>query len=472
MITKKSTVIETYSLILMDLFTVILAFAISYGLRYSKETDSFLEVYILVGALTLVVSLLYGLMSNYNREFFVRGMFVELLAVFKYEIVLLVSLSLFIFFAQEKLFSRLVFILFGLSNFTLTYLFHILFKKYMLSIYRHSDSSDKVLVVTESELIDDLLSDMRGQASWNYIVSSIAFLDREYKPDKEEYIGNIPVLAGKKDLFEVSTNTTIDVVFIHLPNTPVSKIKEMIEEFETMGLTVHYNVERSELNLEGKTAGNFAGYTVMTFSLNYLDYRRILLKRFFDILGSILGLLFTATVFPFVALAIKAESKGPVLFKQERVGKNGRRFKLYKFRSMFIDAEERKKELMDKNEMDGLMFKIKDDPRVTRVGKFIRKTSIDELPQFYNVFKGDMSLVGTRPPTIDEFEKYDAYYRRRLSITPGLTGMWQVSGRSDIDNFDDVVKLDLEYIENWSLGLDFKILLQTIGVVLFRKGAK
>ena len=139
---------------------------------------------------------------------------------------------------------------------------------------------------------------------------------------------------------------------------------------------------------------------------------------------------------------------------------------------MYIDAEERKKELMAQNEVEGLMFKMENDPRITKVGRFIRKTSIDELPQFWNVLIGDMSLVGTRPPTEDEFEKYNLHYRRRLSMTPGLTGMWQVSGRSDIDNFDDVVKLDLKYIDNWSLTLDIKILLQTILVVFTGKGSK
>lgn len=137
-----------------------------------------------------------------------------------------------------------------------------------------------------------------------------------------------------------------------------------------------------------------------------------------------------------------------------------------------MDAEARKKELEAENEMQGLMFKMENDPRITKVGAFLRKTSIDELPQFYNVFKGDMSLVGTRPPTADEFEKYNQYYRRRISMTPGLTGMWQVSGRSNIEDFDDVVKYDLMYIDNWSLRLDIKILFQTIGVVLFGKGAK
>ena len=145
---------------------------------------------------------------------------------------------------------------------------------------------------------------------------------------------------------------------------------------------------------------------------------------------------------------------------------------MYKFRSMYLDAEERKKELESQNEMQGLMFKMENDPRITKVGKFLRKTSLDELPQFYNILKGDMSLVGTGPPTCDEFEQYDIEYRRRLSITPGLTGMWQVSGRSDITDFEQVVKYDLEYIDNWSISLDIKILLQTVGVVLFGKGSK
>ena len=172
--------------------------------------------------------------------------------------------------------------------------------------------------------------------------------------------------------------------------------------------------------------------------------------------------LLTCIITPFVALAIKIDSPGPVFFSQTRIGKNGRRFKIWKFRSMYIDAEERKKELQAQNEIKGLMFKMEHDPRITRVGDFIRKTSIDETPQFFNIFLGDMSLVGTRPPTEDEFEKYNGYYRRRMSITPGLTGMWQVSGRSDIQDFEEIVKLDLEYIDNWSLTLDLKILFQKL----------
>jgi lipopolysaccharide/colanic/teichoic acid biosynthesis glycosyltransferase len=174
----------------------------------------------------------------------------------------------------------------------------------------------------------------------------------------------------------------------------------------------------------------------------------------------------------FIAPAIKLTSKGPVFFRQTRVGKNGRTFTLYKFRTMYQDAEQRKQELLSKNESNEFMFKMSDDPRITTVGHFLRRTSLDELPQFINILKGDMSLVGTRPPTVDEYQRYNSRHSCRLSMTPGLTGMWQVSGRSDITDFDDVVRLDMEYIDNWSIKKDFKILLQTVGVVFTGKGAR
>ena len=191
-----------------------------------------------------------------------------------------------------------------------------------------------------------------------------------------------------------------------------------------------------------------------------------------DIVGGLIGCLFTLIIMIFVGPMIYIASPGPIFFAQERVGRNGRKFKMYKFRSMYMDAEERKKELMAQNEMNGLMFKMQDDPRITKVGKFIRKTSIDELPQFFDVLRGDMSLVGTRPPTLDEYKQYESHHKRRLSMKPGITGLWQVSGRSDIEDFEDVVKLDVEYIDNWSLWGDIKILFKTVWVVFAGRGAK
>ena len=209
-----------------------------------------------------------------------------------------------------------------------------------------------------------------------------------------------------------------------------------------------------------------------------------MMKRLMDIAGGLVGCLVTAILFIFVAPAIYIASPGPIFFSQERVGKNGKRFKMYKFRSMYMDAEARKAELMKDNKLgDAKMFKLDFDPRVignkvmpdgshkTGIGDFIRRTSIDEFPQFFNVLKGDMSIVGTRPPLISETNCYELHHKARLAIKPGITGMWQVSGRSDITDFEEVVRLDKEYIENWNIGLDMKILIKTVLVVLRKEGS-
>ena len=210
----------------------------------------------------------------------------------------------------------------------------------------------------------------------------------------------------------------------------------------------------------------------ITGQAKYLEERNDR-KRLMDICGALIGLLITGIAFVFVAPAIYVKSPGPIFFSQVRVGKNGRFFKIYKFRSMYLDAEERKKELMEQNKMSGLMFKMDDDPRIIKgIGHFIRNTSIDELPQFWNILKGDMSLVGTRPPTKEEYAQYSQHHKIRLSFRPGLTGMWQVSGRSDITDFEEVVRLDEKYIEEWSILLDIRILFRTVVVVLTRKGSE
>ena len=238
-----------------------------------------------------------------------------------------------------------------------------------------------------------------------------------------------------------------------------------------MGITVHISLDHVSSEMPNKVVQEINGYTVLTTSIKMATKRQLFIKRVIDICGGLAGLLATIIAFIFIAPIIYKQSPGPIFFSQERVGRNGRRFRIYKFRSMYMDAEERKKELMDQNKMDGLMFKMDDDPRIMPIGKFIRRVSIDELPQSINILKGDMSLVGTRPPTVDEYEQYELHHKSRLAAKPGLTGMWQVSGRSDITDFEEVVKLDTEYISNFSLGLYLKILFKTVGVVLGKKGS-
>lgn len=207
------------------------------------------------------------------------------------------------------------------------------------------------------------------------------------------------------------------------------------------------------------------------FPANVFTNQEIAVKRTLDIIGSLIGMAILMISALLIAPAIMLEFPGTVFFTV-RIGKNKRHFRFYKFRSVFWDAEKRKVALLGENEINGLMFKMDNDPRVTKVGRFLRRTSLDELPQFWNVLKGDMSLVGTRPPTIDEYERYEAAHKCRLSMTPGITGLWQISGRSDINDFDEVVKLDMEYIDNWSVKLDIKILLLTIKTVFLGSGAK
>lgn len=197
-----------------------------------------------------------------------------------------------------------------------------------------------------------------------------------------------------------------------------------------------------------------------------------MLKRSVDIVGSTLGLILLAPAFLFVAVLIRTTSRGPAIFVQQRCGLKGRVFRFYKFRTMVVDAEERKAELAHLNEMQGPVFKIRNDPRITRLGSILRKTSLDELPQLWNVLRGDMSLVGPRPPTKDEVERYDDRQAQRLSVIPGITGLWQVSGRSSLPEFDAWLELDLEYARRQSFALDMRILLKTVVVVLLAKGAQ
>ncbi len=307
---------------------------------------------------------------------------------------------------------------------------------------------------------------------------------RMWNEGAREEIDHIPVVAYKDEIVDVVRAGAIDELFI-LEDDSSEKIAAMVEEFAQMGISVHLGLS-SLRNLESKLRnedqkyipkiesrlGYIGKYPMAILEPPVMKLRYEYAKRFIDILGGLVGACIAAVLFVIVGIAIKLDSPGPIIFAQERIGKNGRRFRMYKFRSMYIDAEKRKAELMKQNEMSGLMFKMKDDPRITKVGKFIRKTSLDEFPQFFNVLMGDMSLVGTRPPTVNEFKEYSNYHKRRLSMKPGITGMWQVSGRSDITDFEEVVRLDCKYIDNWSLWLDFQILVKTVLAVVARKGSE
>ncbi len=286
-------------------------------------------------------------------------------------------------------------------------------------------------------------------------------------------IRKLDISISPNDFEEVLKNCYVEEIFFCIPRR-LSKEGFSIDNYllvcEEMGRPA-----RVFINISGATS--FAQWqyhkfmespTLISHTVE-LDPDQMLFKRMFDVVGALWGLFLLVICYPWLAVIIKLSSSGPVFFKQIRVGKNGKRFVIYKFRSMAVDAEKRKKALQELNECDGAIFKMKEDPRVTAIGRFMRKFSLDELPQFINVLRGEMSLVGTRPPTVDEVAQYQKWHHRRISIRPGITGLWQVSGRNQISNFDEIVRLDLSYIDNWGIWLDVKIIFKTL-LVLFRRG--
>ena len=306
------------------------------------------------------------------------------------------------------------------------------------------------------------------------------------RPLWEQYpeLETIPIVATADTLEQYLTNNWVDEVYLDVPPKAVLPVN-LINDLMRMGITIHTALTNlDELESRHKNVEWICGHLTITTSLGYITGRDVFLKRVMDIAGGLIGSLITVILTPPVALAIWLSDHGPIFFKQTRIGENGKKFQMYKFRSMYMDAEERKEQLAkESRQEDQLMFKLEHDPRIIGqkqlpnrkwkkgVGGWIRDLSLDEFPQFFNVLKGDMSLVGTRPPTVDEWRRYEPFHRSRMSTKPGITGLWQVSGRSEIRDFDTVVRLDREYIENWSLKQDIHILLRTVWVVLTRKGA-
>lgn len=467
---QKNKVMEVYGLWFADLLTIVISFILATYIRFGNFKDmGDKEIHFQVCLVFLLVCTVYTFFVDWNRNFLKRSIQREVYEIIKCNAIMLLVVQMIMYFLKwADVFSRLVMVYFPVINVALTLIIHLLIKKGMRMHFQSELSRIKVLVITQKSMVAEVVKRLKDNLEISYQIIGIACTDCE----EGEEIEGLSVMPVKAGFMEDVTLMAMDEVFIFAPEITQKQLQVILNGFDEMGVNCHYCLELPGTHSERSKVDDFGGYSVLTYTRFQSSYKRLLIKRVMDIVGGLLGMLITLVFFPFVAIAIKLDSPGPVLFSQIRIGRNGRRFKIYKFRSMYIDAEERKKELEKQNEMQGLMFKMENDPRITKVGKFIRKTSIDELPQFYNVVKGDMSLVGTRPPTEDEFEKYNQYYRRRISMTPGLTGLWQVSGRSDIEDFDDVVKYDLEYIDGWSLTLDIKILLRTVWVVIAGRGSK
>lgn len=469
--------------ILLDLICLQIAFVLAYALSgygwNPYQNLLYRNMAVFIEIFDLVVLLAMGTLKNVLK----RGFYKDFLVTVQHGVSLAAFILLYLFLLQEgHLYSRLALILNIGIYILLTYVVREAWK-YMLHRQMVEGENEKrsMLLVVSANVADAVVESMRENNYARYKIAGLAVIDQDRIG---QYVDDVPVVADMETAAEYVCRQWIDEVLI-VTSGLVPYPKELIEQFTETGVTVHLNLAKVK-SVPGKRqfVEKIGDYTVLTTSINYASTRALMVKRLMDIAGGLFGCLATAVLFVFVAPAIYIASPGPIFFSQERVGKNGKRFKMYKFRSMYMDAEARKAELMKQNKLgDAKMFKLDFDPRVignkvlpdgthkTGIGDFIRRTSIDEFPQFFNVLKGDMSIVGTRPPLISETNCYELHHKARLAIKPGITGMWQVSGRSDITDFEEVVRLDKEYIENWNIGLDVKILIKTVMVVLKKEGS-
>lgn len=455
--------LRKFGILALDIGCIFTALALAFCI-YPNNTMPMSNYVIIL----LMLSVGYNFVNSQNRYLFSRGYMEELKEVVLYNIYLLCGLVVVSFFWKKlDSMSRLITAYFFCINIVVMYISRGLVKEILKRMYNDDPKKSKSILMILEKGQEAVIQKFNSGLTYNVVGTLIV--------EHDNVTGNINGNYITCTLSEIVNNVVtyqIDDVVFKLPGQDQKSLFELITDFEDMGVNCHY-----ALDVPTGAQGNakmemFGDMFMATYTLRTQSTWQLLMKRLMDICGAVVGLILCGIISIFLVPAIKLDSPGPAIFSQIRIGKNGRRFKFYKFRSMYIDAEERKKELMKNNEMDGLMFKMEDDPRITKVGKFIRKTSLDEFPQFWNVLIGDMSLVGTRPPTEDEFNKYNGHYKRRLMMTPGITGLWQVSGRSSITDFDEVVKLDLEYIDNWSLLGDIKILFKTVYSVIKRDGAE
>ena len=457
--------------VILDILCLQLAFILAYEIRVAKGIPYLNPLYENMAFVLMIFQLLVSFFGESFSGVLRRGFLIEMKCMIEHEICVMLLAMLYLFMSQQGvMYSRGAFTIMCTLYLFIAYAARIGWKKVIRSRKFAEGEKRSILIITTDAEAANVVKALRGDSYGTYHLAGVALLD---KNKTGSMIQRVPVVAGADDVTAYIHKNWVDEVFFALPEH-VDIPKKIMKDCNRMGVVTH--VQLAALNELGKNqvVEEIAGYMVLSSSINIVSSWQLLVKRLMDIAGGLVGCIFTGIIYIFIAPIMKVKSPGPVFFSQVRMGKNGKPFKIYKFRSMYMDAEERKKELMEKNNIkDGLMFKMDDDPRIIKgIGHFIRKTALDEFPQFWNILKGDMSLVGTRPPTMDEWDKYELHHRRRLAIKPGLTGMWQVSGRSEITDFEEVVELDTKYIEQWSIGLDIKILFKTVTVVFTGSGAK
>ncbi len=476
---KRNGWLKHLDFLILDLLCIQLAYLFAYQIRHpSSFVYMGMSLYAHIAFILVLADLCYVIMYPVYKNIIKRSIFREARSVIAHNAILWFVVIAYLFLTQQAIhFSRATMLLAVVFSVIFMFLGRVIWKDVIRSVVQKGKHQANVLLVSNRTGAARMIQRFKSRMYNGFNLSGLVLSDGA---DVGEIIEGIAVVCPADELLSFVKGNAIDEVMISIPDNTQAN-RALAHSLVDMGVVVHLAVDDMEEdefpNVELERMG---GYTFLTASVNTMGSAAFVAKRCIDIAAGLVGCAITGILFLFVAPLIYKASPGPIFYSQERVGKNGRRFRLYKFRSMYPDAEERKKELLKKNEMLGYLFKFKNAHRIIcsergpgkDIGHFIRRTSIDEFPQFYNILRGDMSLVGTRPPLVSEFNKYDLHHKIRLSVKPGLTGLWQVSGRSAITDFEEIVRLDAEYIERWSLRLDFQIILKTFKVVLLRQGAE
>lgn len=479
---SSETWLKHWDFIVIDLVALLISFGLAFLLRgddgWGEQGDMYRNMAVFLMLADAVIIALYGTMKDVLK----RGHWRNFVVTLGHTLVLGGAAMAYLFMIKMGSdYSRLQLAYTFCLYFALSYITRELWKQVLVKRMKNKGADQTLLVITTAKDAVNLIDTIQDDIFVQLRLAGLVLLDEDRTG---ETIDGVPVVASAEDAPMYVCQHWIDEVLV-VPSEEGPYPVELMEKLGETGVTTHLNLAKvSHTPGKKQLVEKMGPYTVLTTAMNCASTGQLVLKRIMDICGGLVGCLLTGIITIFVGPAIYIASPGPIFFSQTRVGRNGRTFKMYKFRSMYMDAEARKAELMKQNKIaDGKMFKLDFDPRVignkilpdgtkrTGVGDFIRRTSLDEFPQFFNVLKGDMSVVGTRPPLPSETSLYELRHRTRLAIKPGVTGMWQVSGRSDITDFEEVVRLDKEYIENWNVGLDIKILLKTVMVVLKKDGS-
>ena len=460
---------------LTDVALINAAFALAYFVRYQLEwprpvVDEYYvsyDAFLPMSALFTVVLLLTFSVERVYEVRRGRPWLDEVYAILNGTTNGAILIMAFFFVTGSPFYSRLIFlyvvvavvIVLGLGRAARNWILNLLRKRGI--------GVDRVLVAGAGETGRTLMQNIMARPELGYQI--VGYVDDDQKKATGA-VGRFSGLGTVDDLPAILAKGNVNEVIVTLPWMYHRKILRIIAECARSDIRARIVPDLFQMSMSRVDMDNLNGLPLLAMQQPTISTSGRAVKRALDALGAAFVLLLTSPFMALAALAIRLDSPGSILFRQERVGKGELRFTVYKFRTMYRDAEEQLERLKGSNEATGPLFKMKQDPRITRVGRILRRTSIDELPQLYNVLKGDMSLVGPRPPIPREVAQYQEWHRRRLAVAPGITGLWQVSGRSDV-TFDEMVLLDLYYIENWSLFMDFKVLLRTIPQVLFGRGA-